>query len=81
MGKNDDKTKTKLNEDYIVMKKTEMYALDKDGQRHRIWIEFPITMDEEDVQDILSAQSKNLVKLDGVAPGSVATITISQRTK
>jgi hypothetical protein len=71
--------KTALNTSYIVMKKVEVYVIGKDNNRQRICVEYPLSLSDDDMMDILQGQSSDYLYLDGVAPGYVAKIKIWQR--
>ena len=79
-SKNNAAKRTKLNQDYIVMKKVELYVLDKEENRKRVRVEYPIELSEDDIEDILLNQTTEYTRVDGQAAGYVPLIRIQQRT-
>ena len=80
-SKNTEEKRAQLNVDYIVMKKMELYVLDKNENRQRIRVEYPIGLTEDDIEDIMTDQTDDYLRLDGNAPGYIPLITITQRQK
>ena len=72
--------RTKLNQDYIVMKKIELNVMEKDENRKRVRVEYPIGLSEDDIEDILLDQTSEYTRVDGQAAGYVPLIRIQQRT-
>ena len=80
-SKNNAAKRTKLNQDYIVTKKAELYVLDQNEKRQRVRVEFPVQLTEDDIEDILLSQTTDYTRVDGQAPGYVPLICIRERSK